>query len=431
MNFFVEKVSEINRMTVHTITTNKYKTNTLVLLLKNQLDEKTVTKRALLPYVLQSGTERHPSRKLIREHLDDLYGANLSVNVQKKGEHHVISFRLEIANEKYLQNAPSLLNEGIRFLAELLLRPHVENGRFSKTIVESEKRALKQRIQAIHDDKIRYANVRLTEEMCQGEPFALMAYGKEEEIDAIDEESLYDYYQKIINEDEIHLYFVGANDAVTVEEYVNEAFQFPGTRSKNTSIEVIPVQKEVKEERQVFEDQEVLQGKLQIGFRTYTTYKDDDYYALQVFNGIFGGFSHSKLFTNVREKASLAYYVYSQYESHKGILAVASGIECSNFERAVKIIKKQWEAMKNGDFSDEEMEQTKTMIKNQLLETLDVPRTTIELLYHNVVAKKQRSIEEWIRGIEEVTREEIIQIANKIQLDTVYFLRGKEAGNNE
>lgn len=147
-----------------------------------------------------------------------------------------------------------------------------------------------------------------------------------------------------------------------------------------------------------------------------------------MFNGIFGGFSHSKLFLNVREKASLAYYVASRLESHKGLMMVMSGIDNSNYDQAVSIIKEQLEAMKNGDFSEQEMEQTKAVIKNQLLETVDTARGIVEVLYHNVVSGKEISLQTWMDEMDKVTKEEIAATAKKVSLDTVYFLTGKEAG---
>jgi predicted Zn-dependent peptidase len=165
-----------------------------------------------------------------------------------------------------------------------------------------------------------------------------------------------------------------------------------------------------------------------MGYRTHIKYGDPDYYALQVFNGIFGGFSHSKLFHNVREKASLAYYVASRLESHKGLMMVMSGIEFKNFELAVNIIKEQMDAMRSGDFTDEEIEQTKAVIENQMLETLDTARGMVEILYHNVVSKINVPLDQWMKGMQESTKEDIIAVANKVNLDTIYFLTGMEAG---
>ncbi len=251
------------------------------------------------------------------------------------------------------------------------------------TTIDKEKRTLKQRIHSVYDDKMRYSNVRLLEEMCKDEPYALQVNGQEEDVEPITSENLYEYYKKAFLEDEMDLFVIGDVNEEEVINYANELLKFENRTPKTL------IQKNVlkKEQVQVVkEQQDVKQGKLNIGYRTNIRYGDPDYYALQVFNGIFGGFSHSKLFINVREKASLAYYVASRLESHKGLMMVMSGIDLKNYDQAVGIIREQMEAMKNGDFSDEEVAQTKAVIRNQMLETIDTSRGLTEVLYHNVVA---------------------------------------------
>src|SRR5690606_2423336 len=205
--------------------------------------------------------------------------------------------------------------------------------------------------------------------------------GKIEKVDEITAKTLFDYYRKALAEDELDLYVIGDVDEQQVSELCEEQLSFderePISRTTINSVCVNKV-KEIKD------NQDEKQGKLNIGYRTNIRYGDDDYFALQVFNGIFGGFSHSKLFINELEKASLAYYASSQIESHKGLLIVMSGIEFENYEKTTGIIHKQMEAMKKGDFSEIEIEQTKAVIKNQLLETIDTARGSVEVLYHNV-----------------------------------------------
>ncbi len=417
--------TDINGLGLHIVSTEKYKTNTIVLMLKAPLSKETVGKRALLPHVLQSGTNTLPSRQQIRNQLDELYGAALQVDVQKKGENHVIVFRLDIANENFIQDETPVFEKGMELLANILLQPKTEGHAFDPAIVEGEKRSLSQRIQSIYDDKMRYANLRITEEMCQDEPFGLSVYGKEEDVKTINAESLFTYYQEVISTDAIDLYIVGDIDVNKVKSTVKQYFQLPNRKTLANIANNVSEQPVPSKENIVFEEQDVKQGKLHMGYRTYTSYGEKDYYALQVFNGLYGGFSHSKLFMNVREKESLAYYAASRFESHKGILMVMSGIEFSNYDKAVKIIKEQMEAMKKGDFDTKEIEQTKAMIKNQLLETVDVAKAYIELLYHNVVANQKSTLEDWLNGIDAVTKEDIISVANKVKLDTIYFLKGK------
>ncbi|KOR94900.1 EF-P 5-aminopentanol modification-associated protein YfmF [Geobacillus stearothermophilus] len=420
-----EKVTAVGPVRVHTISTDKYKTNTIVWKMKAPLAKETVTLRALLPYVLQSGTADYPSVKALRTYLDELYGATLNVDLTKKGEHHIMTIRIDVANERFLPEQTPLLSKALQLLADLLFRPALDGGRFVTDIVEQEKRALRQRIQAVYDDKMRYANMRLVEEMCKGEPYALSPNGELEDVDAITAERLHRYYERALAEDELDLYVIGDIDEEEVLNTVRQRFLLSDrAEPARTPQAQAKARGEVKE---VIERQDVKQGKLNIGYRTNVTYEDDDYYALQMFNGIFGGFSHSKLFINVREKASLAYYAASRLESHKGLLMVMSGIEPANYEKARRIIDEQMQAMKNGDFTDEEMAQTKAVIRNQLLETLDTPRGLVEVLYHNVVSTRKRPIDEWMAGTDQVTREDVVRVADKVELDTVYFLTGMEA----
>ncbi|HHY74707.1 MAG TPA: insulinase family protein [Bacillus bacterium] len=425
MNLVKEESVQLNGLTLHGIETLKYKTNTIALRLKAPLSDDTVTTRALLPYVLQSGTEKFPSTLKLRTKLDELYGASLNVDVGKKGEYQIITIRMDIANEKYLTDTTPLLKNGLELMAEILFSPATENEGFLKTIVEKEKRALKQRIQAVYDDKMRYANMRLIEEMCKEEPYRLNAHGTIEDLEKITEKSLYEYYQAALLNDEIDLYIVGDIHFDTVKEIVEKAFILPSSRKMNF-VKTNVAHKKVAAVNEVVEQQDIKQGKLHIGCRTNVTYKDNDYFALQMYNGIFGGFSHSKLFINVREKQSLAYYAASRFESHKGLLMIMSGIEFVNYEKCVNIIKEQMEQMRNGNFTDDEISQTKAVLKNQILETIDTPSGLIEVLYHNIVSGHKRPIEDWITKIDSIAKEEITAVAAKVELDTVYFLKGLE-----
>ncbi|MGG1630627.1 MULTISPECIES: EF-P 5-aminopentanol modification-associated protein YfmF [Rossellomorea] len=418
-----EVVKKKQGYTLHIVQTDKYKTNSLILKMKAPLDQETVTLRGLLPHVMQSSTKTYPSTTELRSYLDELYGANFFTDLGKKGEYHVVSMSVEIANEKFLRDSEPLLQKGIEFLADVLQNPHIENNEFDKKTVEKEKRNQKVRIQAVYDDKMRYANSRLVEEMCKGERFALHVNGISEEVESITAKSLYEYYQKVMNEDQFDLYVIGDVDVAEVENLCDQLLQL----NERTPLEVDSSKVEQKErENVVKEKQDVKQGKLNMGYRTHTQYGDDDYFALQVFNGIFGGFSHSKLFINVREKASLAYYAASRLESHKGLLMVMSGIEFEKYDQAVGIINDQLQAMKDGDFTDGEIEQTKAVIRNQLLETIDTSRGLVEVLYHNAVAHEEIDLKHWLDEIEKTTKEDIVKAANKVELDTIYFLTGME-----
>ncbi|RSK27093.1 insulinase family protein [Bacillus sp. HMF5848] len=419
------KKQQIQGLQVHVVPTKKFKTTTIILKLNAPLQQDTVTLRALLPHVLQNATSRFTSTSKLRSYLDDLYGAHLFVDLAKKGENHVITFTLEVANEKYLQDSTPLFEKAAEFFSELIHHPLLENNKFNQDVLRKEKRAMEQRIQAVYDDKMRYANLRLVQEMCKNEPYKLHVNGEIDDVNNITSESLFNYYQKSTDNDKADLYVVGDIEEKVVVDTVSKYFSFSQRDNTRTTmshcVEVVD-QKEIKEE------QDVKQGKLNMGYRTNITYADDLYYSLQVFNGVFGGFSHSKLFRNVREKESLAYYAASRVESHKGLLMVMSGIDSSNYNKAVTIINEQLDAIKNGSFTDEEILQTKAVLRNQILETVDTARGIVEVLYHNELSLVDRPLNNWLKGVEAVSKDDIINAANLVQLDTIYFLTGKEGG---
>ncbi|QVY63354.1 EF-P 5-aminopentanol modification-associated protein YfmF [Cytobacillus gottheilii] len=427
MSVIDEKVQQLKGFKLHTVKTAKFKTNTIVWKMKSPLKKETVTARSLLPHVLQSNSEKYPTTAKLRSYLDELYGASLFTDLSKKGEYHVMSFSLEIANEKFLSDQTPLLKQAFDFLANILTSPNTSGSAFDASTVENEKRSLKQRIQAVNDDKMRYANYRLVQEMCKEEPYALHVHGQIDDVDAITPESLYAYYETALKEDELDLYVIGDIDENEVAAYANELLQFSDRTPQVMDVRQTSIKK--ADTHTVKEEQDVKQGKLNIGYRTNILYGEKEYYALQIFNGIFGGFSHSKLFLNVREKASLAYYVASRLESHKGLMMVMSGIDNGKYDQAVGIIEEQMKAMKNGEFTEAEIDQTKAVIKNQLLETVDTARGAIEVLYHNVVSEHSVSLDEWLTGMDAVTKEDIVAAAEKCELDTVYFLYGKGEAN--
>lgn len=412
---------------LHLINTDKFKTNTIIWKMKAPLEKETVTLRALLPHVLQSSTKEYPSTAQLRTFLDHLYGATLQADLSKKGDYHIITLTIEVANESFLKDSTPLLQNAIQLLRDILLVPNAVNGAFVSDTVEKEKRTLKQRIRSVYDDKMRYATYRVTEEMCKDEPYSLYVHGELDQVDDISDKSLYRYYESALAEDELDLYIIGDFDNAEVERYCDD-LRFAARSPKRSSSHAGNGDIQVKE---VIERQDLKQGKLNIGYRTNIRYGDKDYFPLQLVNGIFGGFPHSKLFINVREKANLAYYAASRIESHKGLLMVMSGIDDQNYEKAVNIIKEQMESMKKGDFTEQEIEQTKAVIQNQFLETIDTARGLTEVLYHNVVAQNVIDLDEWQERIANTTKEEIVDAARKIEMDTIYFLTGMKGGSQK
>lgn len=419
--------ADVNQIRLHVAPTQQFKTYSLAMYIGLPLAEDTVTSTALIPYVLRRGNARYPETKLFRERLDELYGAGFGFDVIKRGNYQIIVFRMDIVNDDFVSGeSASLLREALQFMTDTVYHPVLEDGKFKKQFVSAEKETLRKRIEAIVNNKIQYAAERCIAEMCKDEPYRLHALGNVEDIEKLDESSLYEAYVSLLEQASIDLYIVGDT---TMEDARSLAQEFvPQNRAQAPSY--VPVQDEIRQvqEREVVEEMDVKQGKLNIGLRANVTYGDDRYPAALVYNGILGGYPHSKLFIHVREKESLAYYASSRYDGHKGLLMVQTGIEITNKEKAETIIRRQLDDMRQGTISEDELSKTKAMIVNTLHEMDDSAFEQIGYHFNSVLSGRQRSKDELIAAIKNISLDDVIEIAQQVELDTVYFLRDRSGG---
>ncbi|MDF2723704.1 MAG: zinc protease [Paenibacillus sp.] len=419
--FVRETIGNVN---LHVLPTDQFKTYAISVYIGTPLDEANVTRVALTPFVLRRGTSRLPETKQFRERQDDLYGAGFGFDVYKRGDYQIVQFRMDMIHDDYVTGQGSMLEQALQFIGEAITDPVREHGVFRAKYVEAEKETLRKRLAAIVNDKIRYAAERCMEEMCKNEPYRLYPLGKIEDLANIDAGSLYAGYQTWLAESPIDIYVVGNTTMDAVKQALLSSFQWhrPNAVSYGRKVEHRPVE----QVNTVVERMDVTQGKLNMGLRTYTTYADDDYPALLMYNGVLGGYPHSKLFLNVREKESLAYYASSRLDGHKGILTIQSGIEFANYEKAVNIIQQQVEQMALGQISDLELNQTKAMIANQLRESQDSAYETTSIDFNNQLSGKTRTADELIQLVEQIGVEDIRKVAERVKLDTVYFLRDRK-----
>jgi len=409
-----------------TVKSDKFKTNLISFTFHSEIKRENVTKRSLIPYILRSSTKEYPTKKLFNTALENLYGASLSANVEKKGKAHNIKFYLSLPNEAFLPGNEPLMEAGISLVKEMLLNPLAENGAFDAQVVETEKRLLAEYIESLYDDKTSYALQKLMENMCRGEAYAVHSTGYVEDLEMIDPVNLYAEYEQLLRKDALEIAVVGDVCPETVYELFKKHFRLK-TPAKSGDIQDFE-EKPLKVVEVVTEAQDVSQGKLNIGYRTYTRISDEDYLSLLVFNGIFGAYAHSKLFMNVREKSSLCYYCASRLDNFKGLMYVYSGIEFQNYEQALAIIDEQLDDMKRGNFTEKEMDLAKKSLINSKLESLDQATGLLAHENLNDLLREAMTVEEWVAAINSVTQEQIIATANKIQKDTIFFLTGKKAG---
>lgn len=398
----------------------KYKTVSVALYLQREVKRDEVTYNSLLASVLNRGTRKLPDLNAVNEYLESLYGAVCEVNIGKKyGVQSIIS-AFSAVSDKY--TGESVVEKCVNLLLDFMFDPKVEGGAFDKSYVESEKKNLKDYIEGLSNDKRSYANLRCIEEMCEDEIMGIRDTGYVEDIAPITAENLYEHYKSIIATSPIDIFVSGdveIDAVVSAFKAYLDSIEFNIVPLENIS----ETPAEIKNKK-VVDRFEVNQGKLALGFRTYTFAGDDDYYAMLVANSIFGGGAHSKLFNNVREKMSLAYYVSSRFTKFSGIMLVSSGVEFANFKKAEDEIMVQFEAVKNGVFTDEELYVAKKAIINVYRSYFDSQFYMRDYYIGNILYGIDETIEEAIEKVEAIDKARIKEAFSKTKLDVRYYLTG-------
>ncbi len=418
------KQTEIKKgIKLHTIKTEKFKTNLIAIMLTTKLNRENVTKNALVPAVLRRGTKNLTTQEEINKKLEEMYGASLDCGLDKTGDNQVLKFYIETVNDEFLpQEAENMLKTSLEKIFEFVFNPYLENGCFKKEYVEQEKENIKQIIDGKIDNKARYSLDRCIEEMYKDKPYGLYKYGYVEDMKNINEKNLYEYYQQLINECKIDIFVSGIIDEETENIIKNNENIIKLKDREPQYNEPKIIAKRTEKENDVQESMDVTQGKLIIGMDLDI---DDDNlrFDVMIYNSIFGGSANSKLFQNVREKASLAYTASSSYYRFKNNIFINCGIEIKNYEKALEIIKQQIEDMKKGDFTDEEVENAKKGIIASIKTIDDEQDTEITYFFSQELSKSKCNIEQYMQRISEVTKDKVVDVANKVSIDTVYFLK--------
>lgn len=405
------------------IKTDKFKTNMLGVFFSVPMTLENASVNALVPAVLRRGTNNYPTMREISKKLEELYGAKFDCGISKKGEVQVIRFYGEIVNAKFVNESRDIFSEFSDVIKDVIFNPILNDGLFKEEYVNQEKVKIKDIIESRKNDKVQYALERCYEIMFEGEPYGVSEFGTVEGIDKISGEELIKAYNNMLKNYQVDI--IAAGD-ISDEAFKNIVSKFNfDSRDElvikaNEDVHVT----EVKKSTEAFD---INQGKLSLGFRVNIDVNTDDYYKMLVYNGILGGGVQSKLFQNVREKNSLAYYAFSRFDKIKTVMGISCGIEISNYQKALDTILEQVEDMKKGNISEYEFNTTIKTLENSLNSMRDEQAQMLDFNYSQILTGNNRTLEEVIENLRKVTVSDVTAIADKIELDTIYFMTGKEA----
>lgn len=410
----------------HFINTDKHKTDLSCVILTVPLKREIVTKNALIPFLLRRGTEKLPSQYEINKEMENMYGASFNCGIDKTGDNIILKFYIESIRNEFALNGENILEMNISNVLDIVFNPLKVNGKLNAEFLEIEKENLRKVISSKIDDKDAYAYERCISEMYKGEGFGLFKFGYVEDIDEITIDSITEYYNWLIDNAKIDIFISGKINDEEVKTILLNNVNIKRLNPRegyyilnNESTECKEI---VEKENEFFESMNVVQGKLVLGLDV--DFKDENAQCIAlVYNAILGDGANSMMFQNVREKEGLAYSSKSTFIKQKMNIFVRCGIQIENYEKALNLIKIQLDNIKNGLFTDEDIEVAKVYLTSSIKNIEEEQDTEVVYYIGQELSKTNRSVEEYISRIEKVSKEDVLNIAKNVHVNTVYFLK--------
>ena len=401
----------------------KFKTARMSVHFLLPMQKEHASENALLPFLLSRACKKYPDYTKLGQRLAELYGASLSADVDKVGDVQVLSVAASGLADRYTLNGETVSEDLVDLLCGVLFDPPLENDLFREQDFEQEKRQTIELIETELNDKRFYANQRCEEIMCEGEPYGVNRYGSRDAVERLERSRMTQVWNNVLAHARVQILVLGNCEIEPLYERFRQVFSALH-REKLLTCETVNV-KSASSVREVQETMEVAQCKLVMGFRTSVCQPQEQVPAMKLAVAILGGTPSSKLFLNVREKQSLRYYCSASCNSMKGIKLVQSGVEQKNLQKARTEILAQLDALKRGDFTDEEISAARLSLLNAYHSASDSLGALSGWYLTQAISGRPQTLEEAAAAMEAVTREELIEAANQITLDTVYSLLGK------
>ena len=410
-------------ISAHFVQSKKFKTNKITIRFTAPLSLETVAGRMLSASMLETANQAYPTSQAFRRYLASLYGTDISTSAYRRGQAHVLDLTFTYVRDEFLSKKNFLTSQILELVKQTLFAPLVQDGAFEPALFEIERKQLLASLATDMDDSFYFAHKELDRLFFHDERLQLRYSDLQNSISNESPENSYTCFQDALKNDRIDFFFLGDFNEVEVKEWLR-SFSFTGRQ-----IDVNPQYKQPYSNvlREGMVRKNVGQSVLELAYHCSTSYGDNHHLVMVVMNGLLGGFAHSKLFTNVRENAGLAYTISSQLDLFSGQLRMYAGIDRGNRNQARKLMNHQLLELKKGNFTDLEIEQTKEMIRRTLLLAQDSQTSLIERVYLNsLLGKSTSDFDSWVEKLNQVDKEAICKAANSVRLQAIYFMEGIE-----
>lgn len=417
MDYIKKDLSSYN---LHMIKTNKFKSINIEVIFSGPIKKEHITLNNFLSTMLTYSTKKYNTKIAFSKKAEDLYATSVFANGYRLGKKYNIDFNMRVLNDKYTENG--LLEKTIDFLYEIIFNPNIKNNEFDLTSFSIVKNNEKSQIERFKEDQRSYSTLKLLEYYDKDAPFSYNLKGYLDDLEKITPKTLYEYYKYFIKNNSIDIFIIGDIDFDYVEEIISKKLVFNNKKDLISDV-IVDYKPHRKKIQKIVESDNTNQAKLSIACSLENLTKYEKNYVLNIYNIILGGSADSKFFKNIREKFSLCYYVVSSAYKLDNLIIISSGINKENFNKMLILIEKEMADMKNGNFNEEDIDKAKKYYISALDEIEDNPSQIIAS-YYAIDKLGIDTLEDRKKKIEKVTKKDIMSLANKIFIDTVYLLGG-------
>ena len=414
-----QSLSLSHDMTLLHLADQHFRTDRLTGVFAVPLHKETAAGYALLPGLLTRSCADYPTMATFSRRLDELYGATVQGNIYRLGSWQLIAFSISYLNRRYTLDGSDLTVDCTRLLLDMLFRPALEDGVFPADAFAQEQRCLLERLQGEMNDKRMYARHRCEELLCPDHPFSLNPAGTEETVAALTPASATEALSRLLTDSRIHWLYQSSDDPTALIGALEQCFaalpyRRPAILHTDASFSM--------KESALTEYMPLRQAKLVLGFRIAATEPDGPVQAAQLMNTLWGGCATSLCFTHVREEQSLCYYCASSYDKHQGVILVDSGVQPENAQRAKDEILKQLDAIREGNFSDEELEAARRSLIQRYVSAADQPEALESFYIGQTLYDTYHTPQDMARRLSAITKEDVCRAARMTHFDTTYLL---------
>ena len=413
----IQTASFGEQMELITITEPKFKTVTMMCMMLLPVKPERNSAYALAMSILTESCRKYPDYASMTVKLDTMYGASLNSAVSVNGSVMQATVSGSTIASRFALEGENLAADLAELLCDCILDPNAKDGAFEETAYRIERKELLDAIETEINNKRGYALIRAKKSAFAGEPDAYPVYGTKEDVEKLTPESVYEAYKEILRRAVIRFYCVGPDVPEGLAGQLRDAFKDVERCPENLQYYAPSPCK--KEPADVVEPMDVAQSKLVMVFKCPKQNNE----AFRLFSAVFGGTPFSLLFTNVREKESLCYYCASRVVNGKDALIVDSGVELANAQRTREAILEQLSAMQKGEFTEELLDSAKLAMVGALGAIGDTPMSCILEQYERFYTDDPGTVEERVQRYLALTKEQIVEVARSLTLDTVYLMQ--------